>query len=142
MEIYEAILRDYVGDLREAKQGAELWWGRLIAEETSRSGNHDEAVDAVGTRWPVGPVSHPSIIAVYRTYYLLINTMNERLVKGDGGLAADDSWGVEEDSLHPNTIEPHLLLLDDLSVIDEELGAFMENFVAPCIGIDAAGNVT
>lgn len=140
MEIYDVILRDYVRDLREAKQRAESWWTCLIEDETSRSSDRDAAVTAVETRWPVGPVSHPSVIAVYRNYHLWVHAMNEKLERDDE--EADDSWGEEEDEEESATIEPHILLLENLGVVDKELGAFMEKFVAPCIGIDADGNVS
>ena len=113
---YDDILGRYLSELRAARDEVEAWWEQLIRAE---GGDRQTAERAVRSRWPLGPASHPRIVAVFRAHYLEIERMNE-----EGG----------------DVVQPMALLLEDLELHDPALAALMQSFVFPSIGTDPDGN--
>jgi hypothetical protein len=94
---YDKLFDEYVEELRKAKAFAEAWWDELLAAETKKAGGDAGAAeDAVRRRWPVGPASHPVVIAVIRKYYLACFQLNEQ-----GGSLATGRRGDEADAYDP-----------------------------------------
>lgn len=146
MSRYDNLMKEYLAELREAREKALKWWDALVARETALTGDRTQALQALKMRWMVGPVSHPYVIAVYRKYFLKIIGINESL---DEEIITDEiepeteaAWGVEEDEEdeEEGTIEPEYLLRHDLNCYDEELYEFMQPLVFSTIGLDSDEN--
>jgi hypothetical protein len=75
---HRALLRQYYDELREAKQLAEAWWGRLIG-----SARDEAAKTAIRKRWPNGPASHPFVIGVIAKTAHACDRLNRTLDRGD-----------------------------------------------------------
>lgn len=108
---YDKLFDEYVEELRKAKGVAEAWWDDLLAAETQKAGGDPVAGEAaVRNRWPVGPASHPVVIAVIRKYYLACFEMNEQGGSPvTGRRAADDDGGYDpavEDEEEPDPDAP------------------------------------
>jgi hypothetical protein len=75
---YEALLSQYVDELRAAKSDVNDWWAALV-EQTLQLTNHNkvEAARELRRRWPVGPAAHPRILAIVRKYYLACAHLNQ-----------------------------------------------------------------
>src|SRR6266850_4211717 len=78
---HQELLEEYVGSLRAAKDAAEEWWEALLASETLKTLDREQAVLNVKQRWPYGPAAHPRVLAVIRKYYFACQTLNDRLAK-------------------------------------------------------------
>ena len=72
MPDYDAVLRDYVEEMRGAREKALAWWEALLAKEAAQPPGGPPGLP-VDLRWPAGPASHPAVIAVYRKYFLLVD---------------------------------------------------------------------
>lgn len=130
---YDDIMRRYVIDLGAAREEVLVWWEGLRSVGLPGGGGaHDReaAEKAVRARWPLGPVSHPRVIAVYRKYFLETEAYNDAKRAGDAA-HADEGF-----------VEPGGLLLDSLEAHDHELSSFMQGFVFTSIGTDPDGNTT
>jgi len=125
---YADIMDRYLAELAEARDEVWVWWERLL-QDASPTGDLAEAEKAVRARWPLGPVSHPRIVAVFRQYFLETEAYNESKLASAGG--ADDE----------GVIQPTGLLLDSLETYDDELSAFMQGYVFTSIGTDPDGNI-
>ena len=124
---YDDIMGRYVIDLIAAREEALGWWEGLLRGAGT---DDDEAAEkAVRARWPLGPVSHPRVIAVYRQYFLETEAYNDTKRDGDTTRAGDEGMFV-----------PGALLLDTLEQHDDELSSFMQGFVFTSIGSDPDGN--
>lgn len=125
---YADIMSRYVADLAAAHDEVTTWWARLL-QDASPAGDAAAAEKAVRARWPLGPVSHPRIVAVYRQYFLETEAYNE-------AKREDPSVGADDDGNYG----PGSLLLDTLDAHDAELATFMQGFVFTSIGTDPDGN--
>jgi hypothetical protein len=138
---YERIVSNYIADLKEAHREVMLWWSRLLAE-ASPEGNMEIAEKEVRPRWPVGPTSHPRIIAVYRKYYLEVEKINEAWHKkrDEARQAAHGTWGTREPAEEDGIIEPRFLLIDDLDSREPELHRFINYMIFSPIGTNYEGD--
>jgi hypothetical protein len=140
---YGDIMDRYLVDLAAARDEVVVWWERLL-EAASPEGDVDAAQKAVRARWPLGPVSHPRIIAVFRQYYLETEAYNENKRAGGSGanVPSDPNAGWGEDPPDDEGIvEPRGLLLDSLEAYDPELSTFMQRYLFPPIGTDTDGHL-
>ncbi len=112
---YEELLERYVADLRQVKDAVDAWWEGL---------QRDYAQHPVGPPpedlWPVGPVGHPRVIAVYRTYFFRCAALNEKrrgraLFEPANPLMQEDDWGVEDAPAAADMVEPKTFVLDLLA---------------------------
>lgn len=74
-----AAFAEYEARLRGAKARADSWWNDLIAAETKRVGDRDEAIINVKTRRPAGRAVNPAVVAAIRSGWLACAALNERL---------------------------------------------------------------
>jgi hypothetical protein len=157
MDQYDEVFGKYVKELTTARATAQEWWQALMAAETQRARSAEGAERAVRPRWPMGPVSHPFVIAVYRKYYLEIEKFNEEIFErweadeteeefeedetdwgeededeGDEGDEEDDEEGDDE-----STSEPSDLLFERLEDEQPEMAEFLRPLMsAEPIGFD------
>ncbi|MGX9572522.1 hypothetical protein [Mesorhizobium sp. f-mel] len=145
-QTYKDIVRRYADDLSMARADALRWWNNLVGKEAVAGTDRQSAEHRCRMRWPMGPASHPRIIAVYRIYFFEIAQINENFVLEyesltDGDQFSDISFWehkVEsEDQLY--ICDPTALLYESLQEIDEDLFSFMKSFVFMPIGMDPAG---
>lgn len=153
MNPYEQIFEGYLAELRAAHAAASGWWATLLAQEAARGANAADAEAAVDARWPMGPVSHPAVIATFRKWALECQRLND--AAGDGQDEEDDDdedeadddgrWG-EDDPDEPadedlgaleGPVEPRDLLIDMLAQRAEDMAEFMADFVFTPLGLDA-----
>lgn len=147
MDLYAKLFEEYVIELEEAREDAIKWWNKVIQIEGEILGDRNKAEFFVRWRWPLGPTSHPRVIAVFRKYYLAIEDINRELLeKEEQGeftfkLPEEGMWGIndemaEQDSLiqHPRTI-----LFERLEEAAEPLARFMDSLVFIPIGADSDG---
>jgi hypothetical protein len=128
----------YASELRKSKQAAEDWWNQL--EET-----HADTPVEPDPRdlWPMGPASHPWVIATYRKYYFLCQELNQRVERENRDLsqnveAGEADWGAEDEEPMVTTVEPKVFVLDLLSGGDtHDLYEFLLSLVLVPIGIKA-----
>jgi hypothetical protein len=140
---YNDILDRYIADLAQARDEVVVWWEKLL-QDASPTGDTVAAEKAVRARWPLGPCTHPRVIAVFRQYFLETEAYNDAKQAGGPGANApadpNAGWGQdppEDEGFH----EPHGLLLGSLEARDKDLAAFMKKFVFTSIGTDPDGNV-
>jgi hypothetical protein len=140
---YADIMDRYVADLVAARDEVVVWWERLL-QQASPTGDIAAAEKAVRARWPLGPVSHPRIIAVFRQYFLETEAYNASKRGGAAGANVspdqDAGWGQDPPD-DEGLIEPTGLLLDSLESRDDELSAFMQGYIFTSIGTDPDGNI-
>jgi len=142
--LYDEILTRYVSDLGAAQGRSLKWWSELIAREMQAGRPKAEAEHICRMRWPMGPASHPGIIAVYRRYFLKIGEINEEFLNQqivDSSFNDPELWyiGPEDEGDSNAVIQPAVLLLDGLGRRDMELRDFMLHFVFLPIGMDSEG---
>ncbi|HEX6708668.1 MAG TPA: hypothetical protein VF169_28280 [Albitalea sp.] len=146
MNRYQVLFDAYVRELEAAQAYTLQWWDDLVAREASQQGPDEDAEAEVRRRWPMGPASHPRVIAVFRKHFLLCEALNEQLAQGlsdqppeppptedDWGDqpeegASDDYWAEE----HP--IEPPVFMFDLLEGRHPDLREFMTFYVYNAIG--------
>jgi hypothetical protein len=111
----EMLFREYAEELRQSKEFAERWWRALQERESARPGPVPLA-----DLWPMGPVSHPRVIATYRKYYFRCVELNAHVRQGVGeplgaGAPVEDDWGSDDDERIADTVEPRTFVLDLLA---------------------------
>lgn len=146
MSRYDKLFREYVEELKEARDEALAWWDSLLALEAGPSGDRKKAESAVRPRWPCGPVSHPRVIGVYRKYFLLCEELNneirdrwesqEDMTQPGGG--SDETWGVD-DKEEEGVVEPRFILMEKVTKEDAELGRFINTLLFSPIGTNEKG---
>ena len=122
---HQELLEEYVDSLRAAKDAAEEWWEALLASETRKTRDREQAVLNVKQRWPYGPVAHPRVLAVIRKYYFACQALNDRLAKTKD--AAEES---------PNVFVTEMLMEDET----DDLGDFVDVLPGLPIGVDSDGD--
>jgi len=122
---HERLLEEYAKALRAAKDAAEEWWKALLASETTKTGDREEALRNVEQRWPYGPAAHPRVLAVIRKYYFACEALNDRL--------AETKNPAEE---YPHVFVTDMLMEDGT----DDLGNFVYGLPGLPIGIDPDGD--
>ena len=143
MSRYDKLFADYMAELREAHDFAQTWWKNLLALAAPGERDPEAAEAMVRPLWPAGPVSHPRVIAVYRTYHLLIEQMNQPIVeaiyaKQDNPLHEED-WGAQAPD-GEGVQEPYYILVERAQLIDKSLGEFIAGLLFVPVGTDDEGN--
>lgn len=154
MSDYKELFDDYVVELRQARAVAQAWWQALLLGETQAGADAQAAQEAVDRRWPLGPVSHPFVIAVFRKYALECQRLNDAAEEAeeDDEDELDDSddsdesdWGSDDTDEEDEQadlealeapVEPRELLIEMLSNRVEDLAEFMADFVFTPLGLD------
>lgn len=126
----------YVSEMRESKKAAEAWWSELNRAHT------ENPLGALPTdMWPMGPASHPWVIATYRKYYFLSLDLKQKAESSESMSApeapGEADWGTEESPESPVTwVEPKVFVLDLLSGGDtHDLYEFLLSLVYVPIGL-------
>ncbi|TIN30532.1 MAG: hypothetical protein E5Y31_06930 [Mesorhizobium sp.] len=149
-QVYIDIIRRYVTDLSIARADALSWWGDLIDKEAAAGTDRQSAEHRCRMRWPMGPASHPRVVAVYRTYFFEIVQANETSVSRyesfpDEPFSVSSLWEREGEFTSDNEqlyiSEPTELLYESLEEFDISLFEFMKSFVFLPIGMDATGHL-
>ena len=122
---HEKLLQEYADSLRVAKDAAEEWWEALLASETRKTGDREQALHNVQQRWPYGPAAHPLVLAVIRKYYFACEALNNRL-------AATKNSSEE----YPHVFVTDMLMEDGT----DDLGDFIGALPGLPIGINADGD--
>lgn len=122
---HEKLLKEYADSLRTAKEVAEEWWEALLASETLKTRDREQAVLSVKQRWPYGPVAHPRVLAVIRKYYFACQALNDRL--------AETKNPAEE---YPHVFVTDMLMEDGT----DDLGQFVMGLPGLPIGVDSDGD--
>ena len=122
---HEKLLAEYADSLRGAKEAVDEWWEALLASETSKTKDREEAVRNIQERWPYGPAAHPRVLAVIREYYFACEALNDRL--------AETNNPAEE---YPQVFVTDMLMEDGT----DDLGAFVYSLPGLPIGIDSDGD--
>lgn len=150
MDPYEKLFTEYIAELRTAKAAAENWWEQVVAAESERTGTRDSGEHAVRLRWPLGPTSYPRVIAVFRKYYLAVDSVNQDLeeeldneLKLEGSPLDDSLWGKrdEEEEDFDRLEYPRTVLFERLEEVDTVLARFMDSLVFIPVGLDPDGRV-
>jgi hypothetical protein len=147
---YQELFDQYVDELSKAKKAAESWWRRLVAAQAATGVPKAQAEERIRERWPMGPTSHPRVLAIYRKYFIACEQLNaivadefqRKLLDED---AHDvDGWGVEEarkeddgsdgDWGAESVMDPPMFLIDSLAGRRDDLGDFMMFLVFAPIG--------
>ena len=138
-EEFENLRKAYAAELRESKDAAERWWKELT-ESFARKPDGPKPEDL----WPMGPVSHPWVIATYRKYFFQCVELNTKTLRSgaeisNNRVASEEDWGSEDDaSSTADTIEPKVFVLDLLSGGDtHDLYEFLLSLVLIPIGLKA-----
>ena len=149
MNRHQVLFEQYVAELAKSKKASLAWWKRVISAESANEPAAG-AEDRVRARWPMGPTSHPRVLATYRRFFIACERLNEtvdaeymrRLHDADEqGL---DGWGVEGSDIQGESgdehwgeervIDPPTLLVDMLAGRHDELANFMLFLVFSPIG--------
>ena len=131
-------LRDaYVAELRESKKAAEAWWSGLKKAHGERASSPPSK-----ELWPMGPASHPWVIATYRKYYFLSLQLKRQIEQAEAAAAqeapGEADWGSEVPESLVTWVEPKVFVLDLLSGGDtHELYEFLLSLVLVPIGLKA-----
>jgi hypothetical protein len=152
MNRYKILFDDYVRELRAAHEFVTRWWSNLLAEAARSTATPELAEQEVRLRWPLGPTTHPRVIAVVRKYYIACERLNMTLETekqgsvADTTAAAENDWGSESEEEaamgeeHDDywdeecEIDPPAFLYDVLYGREDELAEFMAYLVFSPIG--------
>ncbi|MHC4328443.1 MAG: hypothetical protein ACYSWW_10020 [Planctomycetota bacterium] len=91
---HDKLFSQYAKEMQQAKLASEIWWEKLIASDTKKEGSREEAIALVKQRWPLGPASHPYVVAILRKYWLACEKLNQEILE-----SGDDSG--DEESVSP-----------------------------------------
>ena len=145
---YEALVAEYVDELKLARGEAEAWWSALQSAVGGEGASAERERRKLSLRWPCGPVSHPRVLGVFRKYFLRCDAMNEELRNASAELAAarerepitESDWGRPDEELdEPRLLEPRFVLIERVGTLDADLGDFINGLVFVPVGMDAQG---
>lgn len=149
MNDYKELFEAYVDEMRAAQGVAQAWWEELLLREKQSGRDAAAAQEAVEKRWPLGSVSHPVVIATFRSFALQCQALNDRaeqkadedeseeLDEADwGGEDEDDEDAPEDLASLEAPVQPHELLIEMLSGRADDLAEFLADFVFSPLGLD------
>jgi len=149
--LYKKLLDRYVEELRPATIEVNEWWTRLASETIAKVGTKVAAAAELRRRWPLGPASHPRILAIVRKYYLACDQLNREITRARSSdlqetptyapaypeTDADTATSDEEDDLPMN---PVILIGESLFTPEtQDLANFVGKLTYWPIGIDENG---
>jgi|SRR6185295_2786392 len=134
---FQQLKNEYARELRDSKAAAELWW-----KELNQSYSDGQMQTNPVELWPLGPVSHPWVIATYRKYYFLCLELNNKTRESTGApfvVEKEEDWGnADEDISIAYEVEPKVFVLDSLSGGEtNDLYEFLLSLVFVPIGLKA-----
>ncbi|CAG1017815.1 hypothetical protein BURC_02510 [Burkholderiaceae bacterium] len=154
MDDYKQLFDAYLTEMREAQATANAWWEALLIREAQLGRDAAAAQEALDQRWPMGPVSHPAVIAVFRKWALECQALNDAAEDDDDDdddeVDDDDEsdWGSEDDDDEDDDdapsdlatldapVEPRELLIEMLPGRADDLVEFLADFVFTPLGLD------
>lgn len=154
MNRHQVLFGGYVRELRAAHVFVTQWWSNLLAETARGTATPELAEQEVRLRWPLGPTTHPRVIAVVRKYYIACERLNMTLEAEEQGAVADTTaaaesdWGSESEEEaaeggerddywdEESQIDPPTFLYDLLHGREDELAQFMAYLVFSPIGAE------
>lgn len=149
MNSYEQLFNDYLADMRAAQAIAHAWWEALRVREKRPRSAAAEIEELLETRWPMGAVSHPAVIAAFRKWALRCQALNDAAEgeeeddDDDDAESDDEDWGSEDDeddvvdlAALEAPVEPRELLIEMLPGRAEDLAEFLADFVFMPLGLD------
>lgn len=71
-QVAEEIQFEYAQALKKVKLSVDDWWAKISMLRGERE---------VYGIWPTGPTGHPRVLAVYRTYFLRIEEINDQRLR-------------------------------------------------------------
>lgn len=109
------LLAEYASELRQSKEMAERWW-RDLNETVVEGAGSLPATDM----WPLGPASHPWVIATFRKFYFACAELNKSQLKqdveSDIQSRGQNDWGREQEEEVPlRSVEPKIFAYEMLS---------------------------
>lgn len=138
---YSEVFMRYVADLRQSHIEARAWWDVTVDRFQRVGTTRAKAEHLTRLRWPMGPTSHPRVLATFRKYFLVIEELNDLyLDEPDERLSIipdeENLWGnPEEDPKEEDVLmQPRAVLLQALLDYEPELGDFMKYLVFLPIG--------
>lgn len=141
-ERYEKLQAEYVADLRKIMPPVLEWWKRNAGRTPDKMGN-SKSLNDFEARWPMGPVAHPRVLHVVRTYYLKINRLNrenELNRQPDDKPPVESDWGADDDADDDVSFAlPIDLLVNDLEEIDPDLFKILSFLVFVPVGLAPDG---
>lgn len=147
MNKYEQLFNDYVLDMRAAQAIAQAWWEALRVREQRPGSAAAEIEEVLETRWPMGAVSHPAVIAAFRKWALRCQALNDAAEDeedddDDGAESDDEDWGSDDDegevvdlAALEAPVEPRELLIEMLPGRADDLAEFLADFVFTPLGL-------
>lgn len=151
MNRHKVLFDQYINELSPVKDATGIWWQRLVDAEMARGATKQQAEEQVRKRWPMGPTSHPLVLATYRKFFIACEKLNE-IIAGEyaktfqeANPRGNDGWGVEDpddaqvgeapDDWGPERqIDPPTFLVEMLFGRRDELGEFLGYLVFSPIG--------
>jgi len=111
---FRQLRKAYADELRESKEMAERWWQDL---------NENSAKDPGSLKpddlWPMGPASHPWVIATFRKFFFACVELNKRVSEqvdeSNSNFRGEQDWGQEDTESSVGTIDPKIFAYEMLS---------------------------
>lgn len=150
MNSYEQLFNDYLVEMRAAQAIAQAWWEALRVREQRPGSAAAEIEEVLETRWPMGAVSHPAVIAAFRKWALHCQALNDAAEdeeedddEDDDAESDDEDWGSGDDedevvdlAALEAPVEPRELLIEMLPGRADDLAEFLADFVFTPLGLD------
>jgi hypothetical protein len=142
---YAELFEMYLAELREACEEALAWWHDLLRRHVDGAADPEAETRRLRSRWPLGPVAHPRVIAVYRKYYLAVDAVNQDILEREetpmDGDPLDARFWVEAEDDGQALEHPRAVLYERLDRVDPHLARFMDYMVFVPIGADRDGRL-
>ena len=115
LQEFEELFKSYAAELRQSKAFAERWWQELKQNEAERPGGMTPE-----ELWPMGPASHPWVLATYRKYYFLCLDLDRQIEERESTFPAQSTsehdWGSDDPAPAPaKHIAPKVFVFDLLA---------------------------
>jgi hypothetical protein len=138
---YKDIQDAYIAELRAILPPVLDWWSKHAVRPPAQMGQGGNRND-FERRWPFGPVAHPRVLDVLRTYYLAVHALNrefETLRPPEDEGPRESDWGADDEELDVPFVLPIDLLVNDLEAIAPDLHEIMSNLVFVPVGLAPNG---
>ncbi|RRH97420.1 hypothetical protein EH240_20890 [Mesorhizobium tamadayense] len=138
---YQELQDTYLAELRSILPPILSWWKEHAVRPPAEMGTGGNRND-FERRWPLGPVAHPRVLAVLRTYYLAVLALNrefETLRPPQDTTPRESDWGIDDEEADVPFVLPIDLLVNDLESIAPDLYEIMSNLVFVPVGLAPDG---
>jgi hypothetical protein len=135
---YKDLKNAYVAELRAVRKKSLAWW-----QDLNRDFDLNPGEFKLTHLWPMGPASHPWVIATVRKYYFLCDQLNKKILAAEKeksdeeGTSIELSWGRDERPKDIGApIDPKVFVYDLLSGSKtQDVYEFVQSLVYVPIGI-------